>query len=296
MRREVLRLLKLRPFAEITQNSPAFAFKYLAPDYLAKGFKGNEGSSCFLHHYRRIHSALPEGVLRQILQGSITLHEIAEGGNRFVLALGLSEPIGDKEGELSLELQVDGRKVFNLSFTVVPGWAVKSPAAEILLITRIQGAKGSLSQLRLARKAFHEFIPSKVLFAALTGIADALGICELRAICATRQRAYSKKDAATLKRNYDDFFVHLGMTVTTDGFYSISVPIEDRPLASIKGRNRSRARKRRAIRRQIRLACAAFFLGAADRTAESSSNTVNSTPFPGTVESRLSPIFSQTAD
>jgi uncharacterized protein len=263
IRREILSLLKLPPLAEITQNNPGFAFKYLAPNYLARSFTGSECLSCFLHHYRRIHVALPENVLRQVLQGYITLHEIAEGGNRFALTMGLSGPICDKEGELSLDLRVNGKKVFNLSFTIVPGWVLKSEVKEILLITRIQGTLGSRSQIRLIQKAFHEFFPSKLLLAALQGLADAFGIGELQAVCATKQRAHTKECAAILERRYDDFFAKLGMVKTAAGFYSSPIPIEGKPLASLKARNRSRARKRRAIRQQVQSACAAFLLGAA---------------------------------
>ena len=158
-----------------------------------------------------MHSALPESTLRQILQGYVTLHEIDKGGNRFALTMGLPEQIGDSEGELSLDLRVDGKKVFNLSFTIIPGWVVKSEATEILLITRLQGMMGSGSQIRLARKASHEFSPGKLLLAALQGIADAFGISELEAVCATNQRSYREKSAAIFKNRYDDFFAKLGM-------------------------------------------------------------------------------------
>ena len=191
---------------------------------------------------------------------------------------------------------MDGKNVFNLSFTIVPGWVVKSEAAEILLITRLQGTKGSRPQIKLARKAFHEFFPRKLLLAALQGIADAFGIGELEAVCATNQRAYTKKCAATFKSGYDDFFAEMGMVKTAAGFYSTPIPIEGRPLASFKRRNRSRARKRRAIRQQIQSACAAFLLEAVDRAAHSSFGAVNSTPVPGAVESRLSPISCPTPD
>jgi len=287
MRREVLRLLRLRPYAEIVQNKPRFAFKYLAPDYLARSFTIKERASCFLYHYRRMYAALPENVLNQILQGDVTLHEIAEGGNRFALSISSPELIGDREGELSLDMQVDGRKVFNLSFAIVPGWVVKSEAAEILLITRLQGTRGCRPQIRLAREAFHESFPQKLLLAALQGIADTFGIVELEVVCATNQRFYRKQYADLFKNSYDDFFAKVGMVKTAAGFYSSPIPIEGRPLASYMGRNRTRARKRRAMRQQIQSACTAFLLGPADRVALSSSVAVNS--IPGAVEPQPDP-------
>ncbi len=288
--REILRLLKLRPLDELYERSPRLAFKFVASNYLARGFTVIERASCFLHHYRRMHSALPESTLRQILHGYVTLHEFDQGGNRFALTMDLPEQIGDCEGELSLDLRVNGKKVFNLSFTIIPGWVVKSEATEILLITRLQGMFGSGSQIRLARKAYHEFSPGKLLIAALQGIADAFGISELEAVSATNQRSYREEGAALFKKRYDGFFANLGMSATPAGFYSGRIPIEGRPLASFRGRNRSQARKRRSMRQQIRAACADFLLEITCRAADSASSTCCLAQIPAVVESWPSPV------
>jgi uncharacterized protein VirK/YbjX len=282
--REIRRLLKLRPFDEIAQNNPGFAFKYVVPNYLARSFTVTERVSCFLHHYRRIHAAFSENALRRILRGDVVLHEISNSVNCFAITMGLPEPRGHLEGELSLDLRVDGKKVFNLSFTIVPGWVLKSEAAETLLISRIQGTKGSRAQIRLAQKAFHEFFLGKLLLSALQGVADALGICEVHAKCAATQASYEKRCPQILKSGYDDFFAQVGMVETAAGFYSSPIPIEGKPLASIKRRGRSRARKRREMRQQIQCACAAFLLGAADRAAHSTSCPVTPTPAQGAFE------------
>lgn len=194
------------------------------------------------------------------MQGNITIHEVVSGGNRFTLTLGLSEPICDKEGELSLDLLVDGEKVFVLSFTIVPGWIVKSEAPEILLIAHLQGVKGTRNKIRLARSALRDYSPRATLFAALQGIGDAFGIGDIGAVCASKQRAYTRKCADTLKSGYDTFFEKVGMLQSPTGFYVGHIPVEGKPLASYKGRNRSRARKRREMRRRIRSSCASFFL------------------------------------
>jgi uncharacterized protein VirK/YbjX len=288
--REIFRLLKLRPFAEIAQSNPAFVFKYLVPNYLVRGFTSAECAASFLHHHRRVYAALPESVLRQIAQGYVTLHEFAEGPNHFALTMALTERIAEKEGELSLDLRVDDEKVFNLSFIIVPGCVVKSEAAEVLLITHLKGMKGCDTQIKLARKAFHDYSPRAMLLAALQGIADGFGINEIHGVCATKQRSYTQESSAILRIGYDEFFAKSGMVKTAAGFYASLVPIEGKPLASFKGRARSRARKRRAMRQQTQSACAAFLVGVADRAANSPSGAVNSTPVGGAVESKPSPI------
>lgn len=294
--REIVATLKLRPFDEIAKNDPSLALKYVVPKYLARGFTVSERVSCFLHHYRRLHAALPESVLRQILQREVTLHEIAEGGNRFTFTLSFPEPHNDKEGELSLNLQVDGKAIFNLSFTIVPGWVLKSEAPEALLISRLQGKPGCNSQIRLARRALNDYSPRSLLLAALQGIADALGVREIEAVSATNQKSYVEGFPTIFENGYDRFFAKAGMVKTSVGFFSGSIPIEGRALESFKGRARLRARKRRARRQQIRSACADFLLKITCRAADSDSGTSSLDPFRATVESEPSPVLFCTSD
>ena len=293
--REILRLLKLRPFDEIARNSPGWAFKYVVPNYLARGFTVTERVACFLHHYRRLHATFPDNVLRQMLQGDVSLHEISKGSNCFALTLGLPGQKGHLEGELSLDLRVDGNKVLNMSFTIVPGWVVKSKAAEVILITRHQGTPGSRANTKHVRKALHEFHPGKLLLSALQGIADVFGIAELKAVSATNQTYYDKKRAACFQSAYDNFFARVGMVKSSAGFYSSPIPIQGKPLALFEGRARSRARKRRAIRQQIRSACADYLLNVAGRATDSAFG-LSVSPVPAAVESDPRPISISMAD
>jgi hypothetical protein len=249
-----------------------------------------------LHHYKRIHAALPESVLGQVLQGSITLYEIAKGGNRFAFTVGLPERIVNKEGELSLDLRVDGKEIFNLCFTIVPGWVLRSEAPEALLISRLQGKPGCNSQIKLARKALNDYSPRNLLLAALQGIADGLGVGEMEAVNATNQKSYIKGCAATFKNGYDSFFTNAGLVKTAAGFYSSPIPIESKPLALFKGRAKLRARKRWANRQQIRSACADFLLNITGRATDSACGTICLAAVPAAVESGLSPVSFSTSD
>lgn len=282
---EILQLLKLPPFDEMFRNNPRFAFKYLTHDYLVRGFTVTQRATCFLHHYRRLRGVLPARLLRQTLHWDVTLHEFFEDSNRFALTLGLSRPF-DKEGELSINLKVRGDIVFTLSFTIVPGWVVKSGASEILLITRLQGTPGCYAPIKLATKASHQVGPSALLLAALQGIAVALGIREIAAVDAANQSSYSEDFAACFKSAYDDFFAELVMTKTADGFFSSSVPIQDKPLAVIKQGHKLRTKEKRAFKQQIESSCTDFFLRVADQV-KITSNVEFSVPTGDAIESRL---------
>jgi uncharacterized protein VirK/YbjX len=254
----VLQLIKLHPFSEAARLHPRFAFKYLTHDYLARDFSVPKRAACFIHHYKRLQSTLPDRLLRQTLQGDVTLHESVRGCNRFGFSMGLSR-VWDKEGELSLNLLLNDVVFSLLAFTIVPGWVVDSDAEEIVLITRVQGLKGCQPQIKLAQDAFASASPRVLLLAALQGIADAFGIVEIAGVSAINQSSYSEESAASLGRNYDSFFAEVGMTRRTTGFFASPVPIEAKPLGLIKRGNKPKVKLQRALKLQIQQACAAFF-------------------------------------
>ena len=266
LQREILKLFNLRPFADIAQNNPRLAFKYLKPHYLVRSFTVPERACCLLHHYKRIHEMLPEKVLCHSLNGDVVLHEIADGVNRFAVTMSSACALFDNdiEGELILDLQVNGEKVSNLSFTIIPGWVVKLEVEEVLLITRVQGLKGCFSQIRLATKALHDVAPSALLLAALQGIGDAFGIQELVAVSCTNQSCYLKEYAAFFRQAYDDFFVEVGMAKTSAGLFRSPIPIEDKPIGSVKQGHKLRTKEKRAFKQEIKSACTGFFLALRD--------------------------------
>ncbi len=268
--REIFALLKLRPFAEVVHDNPGLAFKYVIPNYLVRSFTVAERASCFLHHYRRMHAALPESLLRTILQGEVTLNEIAKDGNHFSVTIGVPSYPCDKESELSLRLKVDGKKVFALSFIIAPGWVIKSKVTEVLLITCFIGTRGSNPQIKLLLTALHEYSPRKLLVSALQGVGDAFGIDAIAAICAANHRSYSEESAAILKHGYDDFFAALGMTKTVGGFFFSLTPIKSKPFASFNEQQIAMAVERRRTRQQLQTACAALLSGGTDRACHAS--------------------------
>lgn len=215
---DVFTLLKCSHYAEAAQKTPRFLFKYLSNYYLLHGLTVGERAICFLHHYRRLSEMLPESILRAALLDEVTLHEIFEGDNCFAITMGLSCPV-DREGEMSLNLRVNGDASFVLSFTVVPGQVVKSNAAEVLLISRVQGATGHFRQVRLATKALHDIAPDAMLLAALQGVAISFGISELVAVNSTKHICYRDEYASQFKDAYDDFFAGLGFNQNAAGLY-----------------------------------------------------------------------------
>jgi uncharacterized protein VirK/YbjX len=285
MHRKVIQVLRLRPFAAIVESNPKFAFKYLATKYLVRGLTITERASCFMHHYKRLYDSISDRTFHQILHWDVEFRAIFEAGSRLAVTIGTSRPF-DNEGELSLLLKMDGEIFFTLSFTIVPGWVVKSKATEVLLISRLQGTPGySPEQIRLAIKAMHGVRPRALLLSALEGIAIAMGIQEIASVSTRNHIDYSKELDAVFKNSYDDFFAELGRMNSDTGFLTLTVPIDDKPLSLIKQGHKIRTRKKRAFRKQVRLACSDGFLKITDREKGSSTlNGENVTPEINTFE------------
>jgi hypothetical protein len=205
---------------------------------------------------------------------------MSNGANFFTITIGSPGAKSVLEGELSLNLLHNGKTIFALSFTIVPGWVVRSDVVEILLITRLQGTPGCTSEIKLACRAVYYYSPREVLLAALGGVAKTVEIGHMEAISAKMQRAYTEDLFDIFMNAYDNFFEEAGMSRTPAGFYSSPIPMKERPLESFKGSARWRAKKRRAIVEHIQSVCCRSLLEIAGRVADSSSSCVSSPAFP----------------
>lgn len=251
---EIFHLLALPAFTGLALRDPRFPFKYLADGYLARGLTVAERAYCFLHHYRRLHARFPRVLLRRVLRRDLAILEFLEDGTCYDITIGLSrrEDIAqDREGELCLKLRVDGVVVFVLAFSIVPGWVVGSKAADVILISRLQGIRGCYPLINQATKALREVAPAALLVAVAQGVAEACGIMEMAGVCATRQVNYTEDLSPFFKKAYDDFFAVLGAARTEANFFLSPIPAEEKSLATVKNGHKARTRNKRAFKLQI---------------------------------------------
>ena len=249
---KVLRVLSRPAYKQLTRQNPRFPLKYLGLDYLARGLTVDQQAECFIHHYRRLSGLFPEELLAQVLLGDFLLDDIRKGDDRFTVRMGLSRP-WDDEGEMSLNFEVNGGIVFVLSFTIIPGRVVQSDAEEVILISRLQGVRGSYDEIRRATKAMHDVAPSAFLFAVVCGVAEAFGVTAMAGITAAMKPEFHfyEGEAAHIRQAYDGFFTELGATRGPSGFYLGPLPPEEKPMTSIKQGHKIRTRNKRSFKRQV---------------------------------------------
>jgi uncharacterized protein VirK/YbjX len=247
---EILRLMRVPAFADFIKANPRFRFKFLIPDYLVRGFSTAQQSACFLHHYKRLYASMSADFLHQALHRSVTVFEVRRNDIHVEITLS-SRPFEKKEGELTLNLHVDGVLVFVLSFTIVPGWVVQSEDPEVLMISRLQGAYGRYPEIRAATKAMHNVGPAALLLGALDGFAQTFNIRQMAGVSADRQSSYTEELSVFYRKAYDDFFTEIGVPKSSCGFFLSSIPAEERPLSSIKQGHKIRTREKRQFKRQV---------------------------------------------
>lgn len=247
---QILRLLSTPVYARVLRQEPIFLFKYLTRDYLARGLSTRARAESFLRHYWRLRDVLPRVVLSRILQNHLVLLEKESDDHVLRVRLGRArEEL--KEGELVLALEVDGKAIFILQFTIAPGWVVQSEAPEVFLVSRLQGMRGCYSEVRLASKAFHEVAPPALLLAVLHGFAQVFGIEEMAGIAAESQLCYSSEDAQLFKAAYDNYWLELGARKVSAHFFASPIPPPEKSLDGIKNGHKSRTRKKREFKRRI---------------------------------------------
>lgn len=248
--RRIAKLLRDPACAQLARTNARFAFKYLTHSYLSRSFTVSERAACFEHHYSYLLTNLPTPLLHKVLHSTIALTEVQSEENRIRVTLGVSRT-HDKEGELSLNLEVDGATVFVLSFTIVPGRIVGCEAENVLLISRMQGMKGCYRQIALATQAARNVAPSGLLLSVLQGFGAALQIDTLAGLCAVNQNSYGEDCAAQMNDAYDAFFTRLGMPMNEADFFTSAIPLQEKPLSLIKQGHKLRTREKRAFKREV---------------------------------------------
>ena len=246
----VLKVVRLPEYADMVQGDVRFAFKYLTRGYLSRNLTVAERAACFERHYRRLYEMLPSSFLLKILKRDETLLQMENCGSCYAVTLGLPRD-HDKEGELSLNLVVDGQTIYVLSFTIVPGTVLRSSADDAFLISRMQGVKGLYKQIQSATKALHDVAPGAVLVAALQGLGEALDIEAMACIRAQDQNSYCADYDRSFRANYDDFFIELGAEKNEAEVYLAPIPLKEKSMLQIKPGHKLRTREKREFKREI---------------------------------------------
>ena len=227
--------------------------------YLAKGLSLRERVRCVLTHYRfeeaTFDAAYKQAVYRD---GGLVLWEHAAHGAHVAVKLEMAQRL-NAEGDLTLVLQADGRRIHRLSFSWIDKRFSGSPGAGLPVIlpfvARNQGhradALDAIDAIGAFKRAFPDNsplvkTPGFFCFAALQGIAQALGMDQVVAVKSAWQCACARGDEARFATAYDGFWQGLGGVDLPGCGMRISLPFYMKPLSEVPSKHRKRAALRRA--------------------------------------------------
>jgi uncharacterized protein VirK/YbjX len=224
-------------------------------NYLARGLALRQRVRCVLTHYRfedaTFDAAYKQAVYRD---GGLVLWQHQAEGGRVEVRLMMAQRL-NAEGDLTLSLLADGKRVHRLSFSWVDerfaGTAGAGMSGILPFIARNQGPRADASDaVDTLQRAFPPSspvvtTPGFFCFAALQGIAQALGMGQVVAVKSTCHCAWSPSGDNHFANAYDGFWRILGGSEMLGRAWHIALPFYVKPLADMPSKHRKRAALRR---------------------------------------------------
>jgi uncharacterized protein VirK/YbjX len=225
-------------------------------DYLARRLTLRQRVRCVSTHYRfeeqYFDTAYKQAVYRD---GGLPLWRRDGEGGPFELRLEMASRL-NAEGDLTILALAGGKCLHRLSFSWVDGAFAGIDTPSLLpFIARNQGHRASMPELAGAidafERAFPNNSPSFFCFAALQGIALALGMDQAVAVKSSWQCAYDPADDKRCANAYDGFWQTLGGVALPGRGWRIALPFHQKPLGEMAAKHRKRAVMRRTYWREI---------------------------------------------
>jgi len=249
LQREHAALCRLSVVREhIAHAMPHDVFHHLTHRaYLLRGLTARRRAQCALFHYRYDDATFDQAWQRAVYRhGGLRLWEQSSAGTTFFIRLEMAVR-GDAEGDLTIALVAGDKVLHRLSFSWVDGAAFGLPAPVVPFIARNQGRwTDSDAAFAAFEAAFPNNAASYFCFAALQGVARALGIEQVLAVKSAAHIAWNPSAAPLFVNAYDKFWTVLGGVANDAVCYRIALPLYVKPLALMPSRHRKRAALRRA--------------------------------------------------
>jgi uncharacterized protein VirK/YbjX len=249
--RELLRLGVYRDYV-VPAAGPDLFHHLSRRFYLAQGLSLRQRVQAMLDHHRFEDASFDAGYKLQVYRdGGLLLWSREVDGKLFSIRLALGYRYA-AEGDLSVSLLVGSERLHSLSFSWVgPGVSgMAEPVA--LFVTANQGRwRKDHEFLDSFNQAFPQSSPSYVCYAALQGLARAVGAAQMRTVPSRLQVCCVADKAESFTQVYDTFWEAVGGTRMASGAFLLPVPQPLKPLAEVAAKHRKRTAVRRALLQEV---------------------------------------------
>ncbi|GAB3443226.1 VirK/YbjX family protein [Massilia solisilvae] len=215
-------------------------------DYLVKGLSPRQRVQCALAHYNFEETTFNAAYKQAVYcDGGLVLWEHQHEDHRFLIRLDMASR-ANAEGDLTLSLVADGKCLHRLSFSWMDGAMAGVQAPLVPFIARNQGRwTDSGEAFEAFEQVFPNNSPSFFCFAAMQGVAQAVGMDQVVAIKCTAHIAYDPDEVKHFANAYDGFWKILGGVEMPGNTWLIALPFYLKPLADMPSKHRKRAAQRR---------------------------------------------------
>ena len=224
--------------------------KYLGV-YLAEFMSTETRRGILSFHYAFLTRKFGDAELGRLwTDGVVIWHRCDETvGQEFSITVEQSA-LSPMEGESQLRFLMGATMLCTLTFSFLDGASIGLPAAEVLFIGGVQGGANCRREIRIAAKANGEIAPASMLLVATTAIAERFGAGTIAGV-STEDQAAMGHAGDKISLSYDAMWLEAGATRTGNGFFQV-VPGSEKPLHMICSRRRSRTRRKRQLKLQVK--------------------------------------------
>lgn len=220
--------------------------------YLVAGLSARQRVQCVLSHYRFEETSFNAAYKQAVYAaGGLTLWRHAVDDCEFLIRLEMASRM-NAEGDLTIALVAAGKVLHRLSFSWVDGAIAGLPVPLVPFIARNQGRwTDSNEAFEAFERCFPNNSPSFFCFAAMQGVAQAVGMEQVLAVKCGAHIAWDPLDAKHFANAYDGFWKVLGGVEMPGTAWLIALPFYLKPLADMPSKHRKRAAQRREYWRAI---------------------------------------------
>lgn len=258
--RSIHLLLEQHGLGSLAESDPTLLMRSLR-SYLWTGLDAHGRARAMHEHLTWLATQHPrEAVLHLYRRGEVDVAVLERDVHRISFCLQPGRALG-REGELELQLKLDGQMVMQAAFSVLPhGMVGQAASGKVMVIGNMQGSQLGPEPVKLITQMAERVRPRNLLMTALQGLAHGwqlsgmLGVADVAHPYAGYRRTLSRRVSA----NYDALWQDLGATrKASESHWELPLALALRPEEEVPSRKRAEYRRRNLLRQQIFDSCAA---------------------------------------
>ena len=216
--------------------------------YLSTMFNDSRNArrDILLSHYKYLAARLKDSFYEKVSDRGIELWSTVVDGDLLGICIEF-EREHRHEGDLTLSLEMNRGRIYQLSFTIAPGRLVGCAVPQVLLVGRVQGAKERLEAIRRATKLCKYVAPPYLLVSAAQAIALELGVEFVAGVNGRDQLSYTED----FPFDYDSFWTTCSATKTNRNFYVLPAAFPGKPIDQTSPDHRRRKRLKRLFKTRV---------------------------------------------